>query len=199
MCSSCSQRTTRGRFFASGTGARSHAHPGVFRGADIKLIACLFREQGPPPPGTSGVSEPCRAHRETRCHSSPEVPAKDRKLRTCNPPRGVGESEGFQAFRPRSRVSTARLTIVVSPVRVRVSPSRRRPCNPDRSCFPEARTGGIGLREDWQVHHATDGPGSRPCSPWQEWAVTDLCLSLHGCACATTHTLDCGPACARRR
>jgi hypothetical protein len=42
------------------------------------------------------VSEPCRAHRETRCHSSPEVPAKDRKqwdTDRATGPRGVLEFE----------------------------------------------------------------------------------------------------------
>jgi hypothetical protein len=74
--------------------------------------------------GTDINREPLSRERETRCHASPETRAIDRKLRTIAQRRG-GQNLRFQRFPCRSTLSTARLKIVVSPVRVRVSPSRR--------------------------------------------------------------------------
>ena len=50
-----SQKTTRGRLFRSGTGARSHPNPGVVPGAGIKLFAWVYREQGQSRPPTSAL------------------------------------------------------------------------------------------------------------------------------------------------
>jgi hypothetical protein len=75
-------------------------------------------------PELARVSRTARdhVHWEIRCHSSPESARKDRNLRSSARRTGPEQYTVLQAFRRDSRLGAARLKIVVSPVRVRISP-----------------------------------------------------------------------------